>query len=270
MSLQHNKVFVSSRNQRITRFVPGQGQDQNILDANHPKELVDAVLVQEGWEMPRRVFQSFGSFNDQVWQQCISSLRNIDENRRSHMMYDDKSVLLELIERGIVDLSSSEDVAICSIIRYTAVVGEHLWSLLESQQVMIHKVERHFYRAMADNRVLTGRVLRLEDRLAELEREFTFPPRAELDDDEDPVIPELHDVQSTPVLRRSAWTGPFVNVPIASLEGKKRRQRERFQRAKEARASKHPVAPRVDVDSGNVEVDKCLSGAVTPPFPEQD
>ncbi|KAF9641839.1 hypothetical protein BDM02DRAFT_3133534 [Thelephora ganbajun] len=255
MSLQHNKVFVSSRNQRITRFVPGQGQDQNILNANHPKELVNAVLVQEGWEMPRRVFQSYGSFNDQIWQQCISSLRNIDENRRSHMMYDDESVLFELLERGIIDLSSSEDVAICSIIRYMAVVGERLWSLLESQQAMINKVERHFYRAMADNRVLTGRVLRLEDQLAELEKEFTSPPRAELGDDEDPVIPELHDVQSTPVLYRSAWTGPFVNVPLASLEGRKRRQRERFQCAKEVKASKHPVTSPVDASSENIEVD---------------
>ncbi|KAF9642867.1 hypothetical protein BDM02DRAFT_3192562 [Thelephora ganbajun] len=87
--------------------------------------------------MPCRVFQSYGSFNDQVWQQCISSLRNIDENRRSRMMYDDEHVLCELIERGLVDLSSSEDVAICSIIRYTAVVGERLWSLLESQQAMV-------------------------------------------------------------------------------------------------------------------------------------
>ncbi|KAF9649671.1 hypothetical protein BDM02DRAFT_3186156 [Thelephora ganbajun] len=249
MSLQRNKVFVSSRNQRITRFVPERGQDQNILDANHPKELVDAVLAQEGWEMPRRVFQSYGSFNDQVWQQCISSLRNIDENRCSCMMYDDESVLLELIERGLVDLSSSEDVAICSIIRYTAVVGERLWSLLESQQAMINKVERHFYRAMADNRVLTGRVLRLEDRLVELERKSTFLPKGESGDDEDPVIPEPHNVQSTPVLNRSAWIGPFVDVPIASLEGRKRKQRERLQRAKEAKASEHPATPSIDTES---------------------
>ncbi|KAF9643774.1 hypothetical protein BDM02DRAFT_3132196 [Thelephora ganbajun] len=118
----HNKVFTSSRNQTITRHV-----------------LVNAVLAQEGYEMPRRVFQSYGSFNDQVWQQCISSLRNIDENRCHRMMYDDESVLLQLIERGIVDLSSSEDVVISSIIRYTAVVGERLWSLLKAQQEMIQK-----------------------------------------------------------------------------------------------------------------------------------
>ncbi|KAF9643644.1 hypothetical protein BDM02DRAFT_3191361 [Thelephora ganbajun] len=87
MSLQHNKVFVSSRNQRITRYTLGSSQDQNVLDTNVPKELVDAVLAQEGWEMPRRVFQSYGSFNDQMWQQCISSLRNIDKKRCDCLMY---------------------------------------------------------------------------------------------------------------------------------------------------------------------------------------
>ncbi|KAF9649822.1 hypothetical protein BDM02DRAFT_3185909 [Thelephora ganbajun] len=233
MSLQHNKIFISSCNQRITRYVPGQGQDQNILNANVPKELVDAVLAQEGWEMPRRVFQSFGSFNNQMWQQCISSLRNVDENCRSRMMYDDEHVLLELIERGLVDLSSSDDVA-------------------------INRVERHFYRAMADNRVLTRRVLRLEDRLAVLEREFTSPPRAELGDEDDPVIPEPHDIQSEPVLSRSTWVGPFNDVPLASLEGQKRRQRERLQRQYEARAlrsARVPSPSTVTVDQPSNEVD---------------
>ncbi|KAF9642799.1 hypothetical protein BDM02DRAFT_3192673 [Thelephora ganbajun] len=247
MSFQHNKVFVSSRNQNITHYVVGSDQDQNTLDANHPEELVNAVLASEGWEMPCRVFQSYGSFNDQMWQQCISSLRNIDENRRNRPMYDDKEVLFRLIKRGIVDLDSFDDVAVGSIIRYTAVVGERLWCLLESQQAMIAKVERDFYSAMADNHVLSGRIFRLEDRLAEMERKFTSPPKEASAVSCDPS--SSHTVEdSTPVIHQSAWVGLFVDMPLSALEGRKRRQRERLQRAREAKASKHPVTPPVDTD----------------------
>ncbi|KAF9641884.1 hypothetical protein BDM02DRAFT_3194346 [Thelephora ganbajun] len=100
---------------------------------------------------------------------------------------------------------------------------------------------------MADNRVLTRRILRLEDRLADLEKKFTSPPReGSSGEEDDPVIPE-----SEPVLIRSAWVGPFKDVPIASLEGRKRRWREWFQRAKEARARRSievPVASVVVTD----------------------
>ncbi|KAF9642061.1 hypothetical protein BDM02DRAFT_3193998 [Thelephora ganbajun] len=140
MSLQDNKVFVSHCNQKITCFVirPCENQDDPNLETNNPAKLVDEVLAQEGWEMPCHVFDSFSSFNDQVWQQAISSLRNIDENHRKHLMYDDERILFQLIERGVVDLSLSDDIAIGSIVRYMAVVGEHLWSLLECQQAMVH------------------------------------------------------------------------------------------------------------------------------------
>ncbi|KAF9647123.1 hypothetical protein BDM02DRAFT_3129922 [Thelephora ganbajun] len=89
-----------------------------------------------------------------------------------------------------------------------------------------------------------------DNQLSEMEKEFTFPPRGE-SSESDPVIPEMSDVL------RSAWVGPFVNVPLSSIKGRKHRQRERLQRAKEAKASKHPVTPPVDVVTENIAVDPC-------------
>ncbi|KAF9642873.1 hypothetical protein BDM02DRAFT_3132804 [Thelephora ganbajun] len=220
--------------------------------------------------------KSYGSFNDQMWQQAISSLRNIDETHRKCSMYDDESVLFELIERGMVDLSPSDNVAIGSIIRYMAVVGERLWSMLESQQAMINQVERQFYRAMSDNRVLSDKIVRLEAWLNKMEevnspvigtghhdssttqldslvgglirpvgpasesssvplREFVIDPcilpSGQLSENTSPL--------EDPITHRSAWVGLFVDVPLSSLEGRKCRQRERFQRHKEIQAAWH-------------------------------
>ncbi|KAF9642467.1 hypothetical protein BDM02DRAFT_3193169 [Thelephora ganbajun] len=270
MSLQDNKVFVSSRNQKITRFVMGPSQDPDNLQVTNPKELVDEVLSQEGWEMPRRTFHTYGSFNDQVWQQAISSLRTIDENRHRRDMYDDEHVLFQLIERGIVDFPSSNDVAVGSIIRYMAVVGERLWSLLERQQAMIDQVERQFYKAISDNRVLSEKIVRLEVKLDKMKNvnspgmdDHQLSPSMverfnclvgslieaaveskEADSSAD--TPKLKAPVEDPVVPQSGWVGPFVDVPLASLEGRKRRQRERLQRAQEAKASKHSVTPPVD------------------------
>ncbi|KAF9642263.1 hypothetical protein BDM02DRAFT_3193586 [Thelephora ganbajun] len=233
MSFQHNKVFVSSRNQNITRYVVGSVRDQNILDANHPEELANAVLASEGWEMPCRVFQSYGSFNDQMWQQCISSLRNIDENCRNRSMYDDEEVLFQLIERGIVDLDSSDDVAVGSIIRYTAVVGERLWSLLESQQAMKGTSTQQWQTIV--------------------EKESTFPPREVFTVSCDPSSSQTVE-DPIPVIRKFGGVDPFIDVPLSALEGRKHRQREWFQHAQEAKASKHPVTPPVDTNLGDVTV----------------
>ncbi|KAF9642491.1 hypothetical protein BDM02DRAFT_3193124 [Thelephora ganbajun] len=133
------------------------------------------LLVQEGWEMPCRVFHLYGSFNDQVWQQAISSLRNIDKNCRKRPMYDNESILFELIQRGVVDLSPNDDIAIGSIVQYMAVVGECLWSLLECQQAMINQLERHFYKAMSDNCVLSEKVIRLEAQLDKMKNSDYSP-----------------------------------------------------------------------------------------------
>ncbi|KAF9644395.1 hypothetical protein BDM02DRAFT_3190635 [Thelephora ganbajun] len=249
--------------------------------------LVDEVLATEEWEMPRRVFLSYGSFNDQVWQQAISSLMNIDADRRKRQMYNDESVLFQLIEKGLVDFPPSDDIAIGSIVRYTAVVGECLWSLLEHQQVMINQLEKQFFRLMSDNRVLSKKIIRLEARFDKMENVEYSPGMASQQctpsavehfnslvgslvdsiieskgvdsstdvsarvDTPELKVPSLVD---DPVVHRSAWSGPFVDVPLASLEGRKRRQRERLQRAKEAKASKHPVTPPVDVALEDVVV----------------
>ncbi|KAF9642384.1 hypothetical protein BDM02DRAFT_3193366 [Thelephora ganbajun] len=187
-------------------------------------------------------------------------------------MYDDESVLFQLIERGLIDFPSSDDVAIGSIVRYTAVIGERLWSLLEGQQAMIDRLERQFYRTSSDNRILSEKIVRLEaqlDRMKDASRppglndqcsplaieRFNSLAGSMIDTvveskgtDSSPVTPELGVpfVVEDPVVSRSAWVGPFVDVPLASLEGRKRRQRERLQCALEAKASKRPVSPPVD------------------------
>ncbi|KAF9641827.1 hypothetical protein BDM02DRAFT_3194484 [Thelephora ganbajun] len=110
---------------------------------------------------------------------------------------------------------------------------------------------------MADNCVLTRRILHLEDRLAALEREFTSPPKAESGED-NPVIPELLNVLSEPVLHRSAWVGPFKDVLSASLEGRKRRQREQLQCQREAKAlrsARVPSLSTVVIDQPDNEAD---------------
>ncbi|KAF9642645.1 hypothetical protein BDM02DRAFT_3192871 [Thelephora ganbajun] len=74
-----------------------------------------------------------------------------------------------------------------------------------------------------------------------------------------------------PVVHKSAWVGPFIDVLLSSLRGKKRRQRERLQRALEAKALQ-----RSGVPSSSVVLDESLSSggspseAATTSFPEQD
>ncbi|KAF9642048.1 hypothetical protein BDM02DRAFT_3194019 [Thelephora ganbajun] len=154
------------------------GEIEAKVQINNPKELVDEVLATEGWEMPHRAFLLYGSFNDMIWQQAILSLMNVDEDHRKRQMYDDKSVLFQLIEKGLVDFPLSDDVAIGSIVRYTAVVGERLWSLLEHQQAMIKQLERQFFRSMSDNRVLSEKIIRLEARFDKMKNTEYSPGMA--------------------------------------------------------------------------------------------
>ncbi|KAF9642054.1 hypothetical protein BDM02DRAFT_3194008 [Thelephora ganbajun] len=198
-------------------------------------------------------------------------------------MYDDESVLFQLVERGLINFPSSDDVAIGSIVRYTAVMGEHLWSLLEHQQAMIDQVERRFYKAMSDNHVLSEKIIRLETRLDRMSANYS-----PVVDDQGPpsviecfnslvgslinTVAELRGTSSRvdvcterpksgavsmiadPVVPRSAWVGLFVDVPLVSIEGRKCRQRERLQRAQEVKASKHSETPPVDAILETIKV----------------
>ncbi|KAF9642221.1 hypothetical protein BDM02DRAFT_3193663 [Thelephora ganbajun] len=150
-------------------------------------------------------------------------------------------------------------------------MGEHLWSLLERQQAMINQAERLCYRAMSDNRILSEKVIRLE---AQLDRMKVNSPG--VDDhhcspsvierfnslvgslietvieskgtDSSTGCPELKasSLIEDPIVPRSAWVGLYIDVLLASLEGRKCRQQEWLQCALEVKASKHPVTPPVD------------------------
>ncbi|KAF9642904.1 hypothetical protein BDM02DRAFT_3192488 [Thelephora ganbajun] len=270
--------------------------------------LVDEVLAQEDWEMPRRAFHLYSSFNDQVWQQAISSLRNIDENHCKYPMYDDESVLFELIQKGVVDLPFNDDITIGSVLRYMAVMGECLWSLLEHQQAMINQIERHFYKAMSDNHILSKKVIRLEAWLNKMKVSNYSPgdgldsqspsafehfnllvgslletaPRSNVPDPvatpcpffvSDPsrrIAVDPHDSPSGQNTKVSPIEVPVVDIPLASLEGRKHRKRERLQCFKEHQASQcldDPSSPEVplkdsapydDSDINSLEVNLLL------------
>ncbi|KAF9642060.1 hypothetical protein BDM02DRAFT_3193997 [Thelephora ganbajun] len=76
------------------------------LDTTSPLELVEGVLLQEDANMPHWAWDEGGSSDDQVWQQAISTLRNQDENHHSCAMNNDKSILFQLIQCGVVDMLS--------------------------------------------------------------------------------------------------------------------------------------------------------------------
>ncbi|KAF9642488.1 hypothetical protein BDM02DRAFT_3193134 [Thelephora ganbajun] len=149
----------------------------------------------------------------------------------------------------------------------------------------INQLEKQFYRSMSDNRVLSEKIIRLEARFDKMKNIEYSPGLAGQQCTPSTVerfnslvgslidtvvesrgagsstnvrisTPELEALSlvSDPVVHKSAQSDSFVDVPLASLEGRKHRQRERLQRAKEAKASKHPVTPPVDTAFEDVVV----------------
>ncbi|KAF9644131.1 hypothetical protein BDM02DRAFT_3190878 [Thelephora ganbajun] len=86
-------------------------------------------------------------------------------------------------------------------------------------------------------------------------REITVVPR-------DPSLGQAVEVSSLivkPVVHRSAWVGPYVDVPLSSIKSRKHRQRERLQHALEAKALHHPEVP-----SSSIVLDKSTSNKDSP------
>ncbi|KAF9642466.1 hypothetical protein BDM02DRAFT_3193175 [Thelephora ganbajun] len=125
MSLQDNKVFVSPHNQKITHLGT-QVHDKTSFSTNttSPVQLVEAVLSQQDHEMPCQAWDEGGSFDDQVWQQAISTLCNQDESCHTREMCDDESVLFQLIQRGIMDMSSFDKNLKGTGVWYSAFLGK--------------------------------------------------------------------------------------------------------------------------------------------------
>ncbi|KAF9642385.1 hypothetical protein BDM02DRAFT_3193368 [Thelephora ganbajun] len=106
-------------------------------EATSPLQLVEAVLSQCDEEMLRWAWDEGGSFDDQVWQQAISTLHNQDENCCSREMNNDESVLFQLIQKGIVDMSSFNKNLKGTGVWYSAVIGDQLWAMFERCQATL-------------------------------------------------------------------------------------------------------------------------------------
>ncbi|KAF9644358.1 hypothetical protein BDM02DRAFT_3190680 [Thelephora ganbajun] len=118
MSLQDNKVFISPHNQKITCLNTQVWSKISFgTNATSPLQLVEAVLSQQDHKMPHHAWDEGGSIDNQVWQQAISALHNQDENCCS----------------WITDLSSFNKNMKGMGIWYSAVVGDHLWSLFKHE-----------------------------------------------------------------------------------------------------------------------------------------
>ncbi|KAF9643356.1 hypothetical protein BDM02DRAFT_3191794 [Thelephora ganbajun] len=162
MSLQDNKVFVSPRNQKITRLDTRVCTQTSFgTEATSPLQLIEAVLSQCDEEMPCRAWDEGSSFDDQVWQQAISALRNQDENHRSREMNDDESVLFQLIQKGIVDMSSFDKNLKGTGVWYSAVIGDRLWAMFERERTRNDRLESDLHRLSREFRILSGRYVHL-------------------------------------------------------------------------------------------------------------
>ncbi|KAF9642921.1 hypothetical protein BDM02DRAFT_3192465 [Thelephora ganbajun] len=107
--------------------------------------------------MPHRSWDDGGSFDDQVWQQAISALRHQDENHHSREMNDDESILFQLIQRGVVDMSSFDKNVKGTGVRYSAVIGDRLWAMFERERTRNDHLESDLHRLSGEFHVLSGR-----------------------------------------------------------------------------------------------------------------
>ena len=93
---------------------------------------------------------SWLSLDDQLWHQCLATYRRHQEVERATgaraspdwagvQQTDDDRVLLRLLDRGISNQSAFNrpfDASTCSM-RFAAVMGDRLWSLLERERLQV-------------------------------------------------------------------------------------------------------------------------------------
>jgi len=93
---------------------------------------------------------SWLSLDDQLWHQCLATYRRHQEVERATVaraspdwvgvqQTDDDRVLLRLLDRGISDQSAFDRPfdASTRLMRFAAVMGDRLWSLLERERLRV-------------------------------------------------------------------------------------------------------------------------------------
>ena len=78
--------------------------------------------------------------DDQLWHQAISSVRYIEEFHRGVRSEDGSNLhLFNLIRRGLVDPEQEDKMseATTRAMRYTAIVGERLWAMVEGERARV-------------------------------------------------------------------------------------------------------------------------------------
>ncbi|KAF9642189.1 hypothetical protein BDM02DRAFT_3193724 [Thelephora ganbajun] len=171
MTLENNCSFITPRNQRISHIdTRSHSKDGKMTDDaygfTYPTmaSLVDAMISQEDNEFPRRQFALGCSFDDIIWQQAISAMKNIDHTHRGLQTNDDESVLFSLLQAGLVDHQAFDLPHKWSSrsIRYSAIVADHLWSLYTTEHTRNDRLEAELHTLKGEVQLLTMRLLAVD------------------------------------------------------------------------------------------------------------
>ena len=78
-------------------------------------------------------------FDDLVWHQSMVSLRRLETHRQAHLSDPDDAIYWRLLLRGITDFDQEErpNDASTRAIRYSAVMNDRLWAMLQGEQVRV-------------------------------------------------------------------------------------------------------------------------------------
>ena len=78
-------------------------------------------------------------FDDLVWHQSMVSLRRLETHRQAHFSDPDDAIYWRLLLRGITDFDQSErpNDASTRAIRYSAIMNDRLWAMLQGERVSV-------------------------------------------------------------------------------------------------------------------------------------
>ena len=78
-------------------------------------------------------------FDDLVWHQSMVSLRRLETHRQAHFSDPDDAIYWRMLMRGITDFDQAErpNDASTRAIRYSAVMNDRLWAMLQGERVRV-------------------------------------------------------------------------------------------------------------------------------------